>query len=326
MARLEIRKFKTVSRMEIADRLTVGRSSRNDVVLRDVRISREHCVIEVIDGAVRVRDLDSQTGTRLNGVPVQDAPLRHRDRISIGPFDLVFRDSEGEFAEQSDESQSPGESAAGVDHSEDSAAPMAGESHAALEESQRQTEEARQLLESQTTQIQSLCAAASEMQSDLQRKTENITLLEREVESLVQRQRNTEATRQTALDKTQRAEQRLANLSAQIRSLDEIAGRIRSVQEQLARLEQEWVLADQALEAGSNDDAAAHQRRQKLSASLDSLSHQREQALVQLHNAVAALRDAAVDAQPRFDHPSPPTETPRPSTQRWWRFGARRHS
>src|SRR5262245_6603211 len=43
--------------------LTVGQSSRNDVVLRDERVSRRHCVIEVGRGCVRVRDLNSTNGT-----------------------------------------------------------------------------------------------------------------------------------------------------------------------------------------------------------------------------------------------------------------------
>src|SRR6185369_16253578 len=37
--------------------LSIGQSSRNDVVVRDERVSRRHCVIEWSDGVVRVRDL-----------------------------------------------------------------------------------------------------------------------------------------------------------------------------------------------------------------------------------------------------------------------------
>src|SRR5579859_7474558 len=43
--------------------LTVGQSSRNDVVLRDERVSRRHCVIEAGRDGVRIRDLSSTNGT-----------------------------------------------------------------------------------------------------------------------------------------------------------------------------------------------------------------------------------------------------------------------
>lgn len=93
VARLEVCKIRKVSRLEVEDRpLTVGRASDNAVVLSNTHVSRHHCVIEFIDGKPRVRDLESSTGTFLNGKRVTDAPLTHGDRITVGPFDLRFRD------------------------------------------------------------------------------------------------------------------------------------------------------------------------------------------------------------------------------------------
>ena len=68
--------------------LTVGQSSRNDVVLRDERVSRRHCVIEWSDGVVRVRDLGSTNGTTVNGIRVSSADLSGGGIITIGRTQL----------------------------------------------------------------------------------------------------------------------------------------------------------------------------------------------------------------------------------------------
>src|SRR5947209_4387838 len=54
------------SELPLLKNLTIGQSSRNDVVVRDERVSRRHCVIEWSDGVVRVRDLGSTNGTAVN--------------------------------------------------------------------------------------------------------------------------------------------------------------------------------------------------------------------------------------------------------------------
>ena len=97
MARLDLRKVKHVSRFDLAEKLgdkplTVGRSSDNDVVLADTHVSRHHCIIEVIEGETRIRDLKSHGGTFVNGRKIEQCTLHHGDRISIGPFDLLFKD------------------------------------------------------------------------------------------------------------------------------------------------------------------------------------------------------------------------------------------
>ena len=92
MARLDLRKVRQVSRLDIgAKPITVGRSSSNDLVLSDTHVSRQHCIVELVDGAPLVRDLKSHGGTFVNGKRVTEARLQHGDRVSIGPFDLLFK-------------------------------------------------------------------------------------------------------------------------------------------------------------------------------------------------------------------------------------------
>ena len=69
-------------------KLTVGQSSQNQVVLRDERISRRHCAIELAAGGVRVRDLDSTNGTFVNGMRVSSAELTVGGTLRLGRTQL----------------------------------------------------------------------------------------------------------------------------------------------------------------------------------------------------------------------------------------------
>jgi len=98
VARLELRKIKAVSRFELSDQpITVGRSTSSSLVLDDQHVSRRHCVIEVVDGEPRIRDLGSHGGTFVNAQRITEAVLFDGDRVSIGPFDLVFKESKSDL-------------------------------------------------------------------------------------------------------------------------------------------------------------------------------------------------------------------------------------
>ncbi len=66
------------------ERLTLGRDHGNAVHLRDLAVSRHHCVVEPDGERFRLRDLDSRCGTFVNGVPVRERDLEHWDRIKLG--------------------------------------------------------------------------------------------------------------------------------------------------------------------------------------------------------------------------------------------------
>jgi predicted component of type VI protein secretion system len=62
----------------------LGRSSRCDERIDDLRISRRHCTFSVRDDRVWVEDLNSQNGTRLNGERIAGArPLADGDVLQI---------------------------------------------------------------------------------------------------------------------------------------------------------------------------------------------------------------------------------------------------
>lgn len=80
-------------------RYVLGRSAHCEIPLMDGEVSRQHAVVSVSPGPtgleVRVEDLKSTNGTRVNEVDLQGAmPLRPEDRIHLGGhvFKLVVLD------------------------------------------------------------------------------------------------------------------------------------------------------------------------------------------------------------------------------------------
>ncbi len=71
-------------------RLTIGRDGSNDVHLDSPTISRFHAEVVAIGGALELRDLGSQNGTRLDGQRVVSGTVRVGSEISIGPFRLIY--------------------------------------------------------------------------------------------------------------------------------------------------------------------------------------------------------------------------------------------
>ncbi len=72
-------------------RIRIGRSPDNDVVLKDLQVSRRHAEVRPVPGGgFEVADLGSSNGTFLNGQPVVRAPLREGDMISISRHQFVF--------------------------------------------------------------------------------------------------------------------------------------------------------------------------------------------------------------------------------------------
>lgn len=74
---------------------SVGRTHDCDIVILDAAISRNHAQITVEEAAIRVRDLDSLNGTRVNGKPVKgEISVFLGDRIQFGQATLTLREEE----------------------------------------------------------------------------------------------------------------------------------------------------------------------------------------------------------------------------------------
>lgn len=113
----------------------VGRAMECHVRFNAATVSRRHLRLELVDGILRAENLSSTTGTLLNGKPLTRlTPVRHGDRLSLGPrelsVELVAEDRAeiarsvpttlgtqsdvGSFAEDEEEHTRPGDLAAVV--------------------------------------------------------------------------------------------------------------------------------------------------------------------------------------------------------------------
>jgi pSer/pThr/pTyr-binding forkhead associated (FHA) protein len=64
--------------------LTIGRSSSNNLKIKDRKISRNHCKIVVTNSVPVVHDLGASRGTRVNGHRVVAKALKPGDAVKVG--------------------------------------------------------------------------------------------------------------------------------------------------------------------------------------------------------------------------------------------------
>ncbi|MBX9690224.1 MAG: FHA domain-containing protein [Candidatus Obscuribacterales bacterium] len=71
---------------------SVGREMGNDLIMNaDKTISRQHALIQYLDGSFHVSDLGSKNGTKVNGVKVNETTrINSGDEISFGLSRLIF--------------------------------------------------------------------------------------------------------------------------------------------------------------------------------------------------------------------------------------------
>jgi hypothetical protein len=82
-----------------SERVTVGKSRANDLVVDDPEVSRMHAVLERYPAGWCVRDLSSRNGTFVNGQRLTaERPLRVGDEIRVGTTIIRF-DAPGRAAE-----------------------------------------------------------------------------------------------------------------------------------------------------------------------------------------------------------------------------------
>lgn len=88
--------LKTAS-FELTDEpFSIGRDASNRLVINDLSVSRQHCLISREAGLLTIKDRGSHNGTFVNGVPVNEHVLKHGDQVGIGNslFHVLLYDSE----------------------------------------------------------------------------------------------------------------------------------------------------------------------------------------------------------------------------------------
>ncbi|RPH89399.1 MAG: FHA domain-containing protein, partial [Desulfobacteraceae bacterium] len=80
------------------EKLTVGRSNYNALVLDDEKVSRSHAEIHFEDGYYVVEDLNSTNGVQVNDQLIHKMLLKSGDRITLGDSVLLFTQKEPEIS------------------------------------------------------------------------------------------------------------------------------------------------------------------------------------------------------------------------------------
>jgi pSer/pThr/pTyr-binding forkhead associated (FHA) protein len=77
----------------LVSKITIGRSSKSNIVVEDILASRNHALIQKIKIAYFIKDLNSTNGTYVNNRKIPNdmyVKLKHGDVIRIGKARLVF--------------------------------------------------------------------------------------------------------------------------------------------------------------------------------------------------------------------------------------------
>jgi len=74
-----------------ATAMSIGRARANDIVLKDVSISGQHCRIRPEEGGFVLHDLKSTNGTFVNDKRVSRHPLSDGDLVQVGETVMQFR-------------------------------------------------------------------------------------------------------------------------------------------------------------------------------------------------------------------------------------------
>jgi len=70
--------------------VSMGRGSEAHWKFSDDAMSKEHAALEFANGGIRLRDLGSMNGTRLNDSEVKAADLKNGDRFQLGQHVFQF--------------------------------------------------------------------------------------------------------------------------------------------------------------------------------------------------------------------------------------------
>jgi len=71
-------------------RISIGRTSDNDIVLDNKAVSRKHAEVEFSDSSALIIDKESLNGTFVNNRKITEEIIKDNDEITIGKFNLVY--------------------------------------------------------------------------------------------------------------------------------------------------------------------------------------------------------------------------------------------
>jgi hypothetical protein len=68
----------------------LGRDGACDVYIESSQVSRRHCLLQVTERGLLVKDLESTNGTFVNGIPMTDGYINEGDRLGLGTYVMTL--------------------------------------------------------------------------------------------------------------------------------------------------------------------------------------------------------------------------------------------
>ncbi len=68
----------------------VGREGTCDIYVESKQVSRRHCLLQVTERGLLVKDLESTNGTFVNGIPMTDGYINEGDRLGLGTYVMTL--------------------------------------------------------------------------------------------------------------------------------------------------------------------------------------------------------------------------------------------
>ena len=79
-------------------RYVMGRSRTCDITIRDPHLSRQHIALHVLSDGIRLTDLGSSNGCKVNDEAVREKLLQAGDRIRLGETELLIDEGSSQAA------------------------------------------------------------------------------------------------------------------------------------------------------------------------------------------------------------------------------------
>src|SRR5215475_2187839 len=79
-----------MSIFRLGDGVSIGSGQGNDIRIEEEPVSEKHCKMELADGHYVLKDLESHSGTFVNGIPIKGRAVASGDEIAIGNTVFLF--------------------------------------------------------------------------------------------------------------------------------------------------------------------------------------------------------------------------------------------
>ena len=67
----------------------IGRNSACDIPISHPSISRQHCLVQLTNRGLHVKDLDTTNGTKVNGIVLREGYINAGDKLTFGHLAFV---------------------------------------------------------------------------------------------------------------------------------------------------------------------------------------------------------------------------------------------